>query len=323
MKRLNLRCLVIIFCVLLFVAISKLVLAQPMYNLDPKDTEKIEMRYFSHSNINELTERYEKYNDEYVKEYFLQNLIDEENNPQKKVEYIKKLKGFNKYGNISFISTLLYYGHFEDAKELARKSNENYNDCQGILTTRGEYLSCKLRHLNEFFKSDDNSQFYLNYIAELENGKLFRYDESEFTQRMKNKIDDTWYDSHKAFYYLSKRDLDTSKYYMDKTLKDSFHYAYNSSYFLIIGEKYMLIEDYKKAVECFETHIALTNKIIDKNDYIYLSYGMRNLSRIYKNDIIPYGSYNLHKKIAECYKKLGDEKNAQVHEKIMETMLSW
>ena len=85
----------------------------------------------------------------------------------------------------------------------------------------------------------------------------------------------------------------------------------------------MITIDYKKAAECFETHIALTNKTIDKDEYIYIASGMRNLSIIYKNDIIPYGSYNLHKKIAECYKKLGDEKNAQVHEKIMETMLSW
>ena len=172
MKKLNLRCLAIIFCVLLFFTISKHVLEQPMYNLDSKDRVKIEMRYFSHSNINELKELYEKYDNEYVKDYFLQKLITEEKNPQKKVEYIKKLKWIDTidiYNKQDFIATLLYYGHFDEAKELARKLDENDDYCQSILTTRGEYLSCKLKHLNKFFESNNNSQFYLDYIAEFEN----------------------------------------------------------------------------------------------------------------------------------------------------------
>ena len=86
MKRLNLRCLVTIFCILLFVTTTIFVLKQPLHKIKSEDFIRLKSGADTLSYIT-------KSNDEYVQEYFLRKLIDAEKNPKRKIELIKKLKG--------------------------------------------------------------------------------------------------------------------------------------------------------------------------------------------------------------------------------------
>lgn len=328
MKKLNLRCLVIIFCMLLFVTITIFVLKQPLHKIKSEDLIGLEtgadtLNYIALNSI------YKEYNDEYVQEYFLRKLIDKEKNPQKKIEYIKKLKGltltyFGFWEN-EINSTLLYYGRFDIAKELNEKIEQNYDYCQGILITRGEYLSCKLKTslLPSQWSHPKYSQHRTDSTKHFEKGNLYKTNGQSFklTKSMMKAMPEQANNSIKARYYYTKNDLTNTKYYLDKALKSSpYYYSDVFTLYLVLGEEYMQSGNYKKALECFKTYLTISDEF-DKSQDSHNIYAEVLIEP--KSEAFPSGCYYLHEKLFKCYTKLGDKKNARIHETIMKEMLSW
>ena len=328
MKKLNLRCLVIIFCMLLFVTITIFVLKQPLHKIKSEDLIGLETGADTLSYI-ALNSIYKEYNDEYVQEYFLRKFIDEEKNPKRKIKYIKKLKGLKlthfEFWENEINSTLLYYGRFDIAKELNKKIEQNYDYCQGILTTRGEYLSCKLKTslLPSRWSLPKYSQHRTDSITHFEKGKLYKNRGQAFklTKSTMKAMPEQANNSIKARYYYTKNDLAKTKYYLDRALKSSpYYYSDVFTLYLVLGEEYMQSGNYKKALECFKAYLTISDEF-DKSQDSHNIYAEVLIEP--KSEVFPGGCYNLHKKIFECYTKLGDKKNARIHETIMKEMLSW
>lgn len=331
MKRLNLRCLVTIFCILLFVTTTIFVLKQPLHKIKSEDLIGLETGADTLSYIT-LNSLYKKSNDEYVQEYFLRKLIDAEKNPKRKIELIKKLKGLTftyfEFWENEINSTLLYYGRFDIAKELNKKIEQNYDYCQGILTTRGEYLSCKLKTslLPSRWSHPQSSQHRTDSITHFEKGKLYKNNGQSFkhTKLMMKHMTEHFNklnNSEKARYYYTKNDLAKTKYYLDRALKSSpYYYSDVFTLYLVLGEEYMQSGNYKMALECFKTYLTISDEF-NKSQASHNIYAEVLIEP--KSEVFPGGSYYLHEKLFECYTKLGDKKNARIHETIMKEMLSW
>ena len=328
MKKLNLRCLAIIFCMLLFVTTTIFVLKQPLHKIKSEDLIGLETDADTLSYIT-LNSIYKEYNDEYVQEYFLRKFIDKEKNPKRKIEYIKKLKGLKlthfEFWENEINSTLLYYGRFDIAKELNKKLEQNYDYCQEILTTRGEYLSCKLKTslLPSQWSHPKYSQHRTDSTKHFEKGNLYKTNGQSFklTKSMMKLMPKQANNSIKARYYYTKNDLAKTKYNLDRALKSSpYYYSDVFTLYLVLGEEYMQSGNYKKALECFKTYLTISDEF-NKPQASHNIYAEVLIEP--KSEVFPGGSYNLHKKIFECYTKLGDKKNARIHETIMKEMLSW
>lgn len=329
MKKLNLRCLAITFCVFLFVATTIFVLKQPLHKIKSEDLIELKTgaETLSYITLNSL---YAEYDDEYVQEYFLREFIDAEKNPKRKIELIKKLKGLKlthfEFWENEINSTLLYYGRYDIAKELNQKIEQHYDSCQGILKTRGEYLGCKLKtsllpSRGSYTKSSDYRTDLTKYFEKGElykpEGKSFKILEKSAMKAMSEQSNN----SEKARYYYTKNDLTKTKYYLDRRLKSSPYYTYVFTLYLVIGEEYMQSGNYKMALECFKKYLTNNEEFYDHEHADYNRFATVLMEP--KSEVFPGGSYNLHKKIFECYTKLGDKKNARIHKTIMQEMLSW
>ena len=231
---------------------------------------------------------------------------------------IKRYENFkyNKYPDVEWLALLQTIGHYDEA--LKYLEDKQYNSLikdlsfdnelclnRGTKTNRAKIIGCIVKSdLSDIVYFKDNRKTRLDEIT-THKQMIINYKKDVYTSGKKwnkptlyceNKKSQ-WQGYNCGFiptinYFIQEGQLDEANKILTQMINE---YKYNhviNDFHLRLGIEYTKRQEYQKAIPLFE-------KVLEHQDY----------------------NYKAHKKLAECYTKIGNHSKAIYHENIMKELL--
>ena len=338
MKKLDAKFYLKLSCSAVLLGLFLFLINIPLHRVDSKDYDLLRKSYWYYSSQDEIGEKYfedkfnriyNKYGDKYVKAEVLKKFIGNSTDGKTKVKKIKELAKLDvSIGYMvadDYINILNFYGHYDEAYDFALKVQKNYNPCHNFYSTVYNMMTCKMDILFDKVRRQGEQgqkttfEYFSRRVEDYYNTPII---DKNFLKRSTNKLlqgnDGTWTDIDYAEFCYSMNNLSKAVYHLDKAVanKNITVREIPIYYYIRFGEDYIERGNYKKAVRCFNKYLKYAPSIYSSSIYHPSIGGISYFERAK-------GSYKLHKKIYDCYLRLGDKKSAEKHKKIMDEMLSW
>ena len=338
MKKLDAKFYLKLSCSAVLLGVFLVLINMPLHRVDSKDYNLFYKSYWYYSSQDKIGEKYfedsfnkvyDKYNDKYVKAEALNKLIKNSFDGKIKVKKIRELAKLDV--SISYrdakraIKILEFYGYYDEAYDFALKVQKNYNPCHNFYSTVWDMTMCKMDILFDKVRRQGElgqKTTFEDFSRGIKNYYVIPIIDKHHLLKRYNKLalgnDGTWTDIEYTEFCYSRNNLSKAIYHLDKFVKEkdgkiSLDFIV---YYICFGEDYMERGNYKKAVECFNKFLKHAPGV----DVEQISYN--TVEGVFWKEYAK-GSYKLHKKIYDCYLRLGDKKSAEKHKKIMDEMLSW